>query len=58
MTKPKNLSALYEFASIFRQPKWLCVIELHGFSCRKEKANIRLMKKLQKIVAEYNNSKC
>jgi hypothetical protein len=50
----KKLEIRAECASIFRDAKWLCKIEIHGFSSRKAKENIKLLSEIQKLVAEYN----
>ena len=45
---------MVEFSSIFRQPKWITSIHISGFSSRKEKQNVELIKKIEESINEYN----
>lgn len=52
--KMKKLNMLSEFNSIFHDLKWLCSIEVTGFSSRRTKDNKIFYNKIVKAVDEYN----
>ena len=53
----KQLKVEVEWNSIFRQPKWLCRIEIYNFSSFKANKNFKFMVELQKLINKYNKSK-
>ena len=54
MKKLKQLKEFMEFASITNHPRWLCSINIHDFSSKKEKVNIKFQNKIAKLIKWYN----
>ena len=50
----KKVNARLEFSSIFYDSKWLDTIEIFGFSSRKPKQNEAFLKKIGKVIKDYN----